>query len=622
MPITVHGQKWGLPRAGVMAVVAKGSVFKQCTCFDDSGRRLGSRCPKLKRPNGSWNPNHGAWSFQLELPRTFDGRRRVLRRVVTDWPGRYETVVGELSRARELIGLAAGDEILADEIAAVLMGCRRKPLPDRQRLIRQVRSGVPNGPFITTGEYLTWWVEHRQIDEHTRIGYAAHVRNHLIPHLGHIPLQRLHATHIEAMFARMSKHNSGILAARASSDPAVRESVRNVRLTMPATMTRVRATLRKALNDAVAKYRLIEFNPALHLEMPAYDRPQVRVWTPKAIAQWKASGFRPSPVMVWTPEQAGVFLDHAQAHDPDLYALFLLVILAGPRRGEAVGLRADQVDFTERTVTFSHQLTTYGYRPVYKKVKTRSGDRVVFIDRRTAADLYEYWQLRQGWEAVAGEAWPATVDLRSPVPGGFTLVGVDLFFRQPDGQAWHPNTVTDRFEHAAAAAGLPPIRFHDGRHAAATYLKAVGGDLLDMKKKLGHASITVTADTYPAALDQIDRELAERTAGLVPRKHRIIGSTTLAKPDGKAVNSQTASRYTGNGVPDLGSNAPFPVNSTRAATSRRNQHSTAKAEGTQRKDTAPPTDLPAPTPRHGSQPLGGDWPPPERRPNRYPHDLR
>ena len=118
------------------------------------------------------------------------------------------------------------------------------------------------------------------------------MRIHLAPGIGHIPLERLHATHVEAMFAKMTERNTQILAARASS--AERASVRGIRLTKPAAMTRVRATLRKALNDAVAKYRLIEFNPALHLEMPAYDRPAVRVWTPKAITQWQASGFKPS----------------------------------------------------------------------------------------------------------------------------------------------------------------------------------------------------------------------------------------------------------------------------------------------------------------------------------------
>jgi integrase len=82
--------------------------------------------------------------------------------------------------------------------------------------------------------------------------------------------------------------------------------------------------------------------------------------------------------------------------------------------------------------------------------------------------------------------------VRVPVPGGYTTVGVALLFRlfrQPDGRAWHPWTVTARFKAAAEAAGLLPIWFHDGRHAAATYTKAAGGDLLDLRKKLGHANV-------------------------------------------------------------------------------------------------------------------------------------
>lgn len=352
-----------------------------------------------KRANGSWSSTHGVWTYQLELPLTCDGKRRTLRRVPPNDATSHAEVIAELNQARELMKLAGGDPDLADEIATVLMGCKRgKPLPDKHRLARHLRSGVPNAASVTLGEYLARWVINRQIDDHTRINYASHVRVHLVPHLGHLAVQALNTTHIEAMFSRMKQRNAEILAARDSDDPVMRESVKGERLTMPATMTRIKATLRKALNDAVEKHRLIDFNPAIHAETPTYDRPEVRVWTPRAIAQWQSSGFIPSPVMVWTPEQAGRFLDHAQEHDPDLYPLFLLVMVGGPRRGEAVGLRADQIDFDEATVYFTHQLTTHGYQPVYKKVKTRNGDRAIHVDHATCLDLRAYWRLRQSWQ--------------------------------------------------------------------------------------------------------------------------------------------------------------------------------------------------------------------------------
>lgn len=594
----------------------KGAISKICYCSDDiTGRRLGAKCQKLKRANGSWSSTHGVWVFQLELPRTADGKRRTLRRVPTNDPTSHDEAVADLNQARELMRLAGGEPDLADEIATVLMGCKRgKPLPDRQRLARTLRSGVPNATSTTLGEYLTWWIANRQIDEHTKIGYGSHIRVHLVPQLGHHALQALNATHIEMMFARMKIRNAEVLAARDSDEEAVRNSVKGERLTMPATMTRIKATLRKALNDAVEKHRLIDFNPALHAETPTYDRPEVRVWTPRAITQWQTSGFIPSPVMVWTPQQAGQFLDHTQVHDPDLYALFELVMVGGPRRGEAVGVRADQTDFDDEVVYFTHQLTTHGHQPVYKKVKTRNGDRAIHIDHATCLDLQAYWRLRQSWEQAAGDRWPRTVPVRVPVPGGYTTVGVDLLFRQPDGRAWHPGTVTARFKAAAEAAGLPPIRFHDGRHAAATYTKAAGGDLLDLRKKLGHASVTVTADHYPAQLDELDRALAERTAALIPRQRPNSTDPAVSTPTAPASGSTRSPILAkSNNPPKADAKSPIPE-SSRGGVQPRNDHRIADNQlVSQRAAGATPVVFLAPT----SPP----WPPAGRRRDRYPRDL-
>jgi integrase len=580
--------------------VRGGTIGKICYCNDETGRRLGSRCLRLRAADGTWSKTHGAWVYQVELPKAADGKRRILRRVHHSDPASYAAAVGDLARVHELMALADGDPALADEIASLLMDCTRgKVLPDPRTLSQRLRSGVPNASSITVGGYLTWWVTHRTIDEHTRIGYESHVRVHLNPHLGHLRLYRLNTAHIEAMFATIARRNQEILEARMSADPAVAKLAQATRLTTAATMTRVRATLRKALNDAVAKHRLIDHNPALYVEMPQYNKPTVKVWTKRAIAQWRVGGFAPSPVMVWTPEQAGTFLDHTQVHDPELYALFLLIILGGPRRGEAVGIRTDQVDLDARTATFSHQLTQHGHLAVYKKVKTKSGDRVIFLDSTTIGDMRTYWHLREAWRVALGDSWPVTVPVQTPVPGGYVTVEVDLFFRQPDGRAWHPSTVTDRFMHDSADAGLPPIKLHGGRHAAATYMKAAGGDLLDLRKRLGHASITVTADIYPACLDEVDQLLAERTAALVPRQRTQAASTTEA-----AIND----RATTNGSRAV----------PRAATPAQTADFLPRAHV----PAVPPMVFQTPGAPAQDPPDDGTWPPLGRRRDRYPHDQR
>lgn len=576
-----------------------GSIRKTCYCKDASGRRIGARCPLLKTAGGAWAKSHGLWSYQVELPRAGDGRRRSFRRVCGGDHGSHAAAVAGLQRVHELMALAGDDPVLADEVASLLMATpTSKPLPDPRWLARQLNSGIPNASSITVGDYLAWWVTHCPIDEHTRIGYESHVRVHLNPHLGHLPLRRLSTVHVEAMFAEITRRNQKILDDRDSADPAVAKEAQATRLTTPSTMTRVRATLRKALNDAITKHRLLDHNPALHAAMPHYDQPVVRVWTERAVAQWRAGGFAPSPVMVWTPEQAGAFLDYTQVHDPQLYPLFLLIILGGPRRGEAVGVRTDQIDFEERTATFSHQLTQHGYRAVYKKVKTRSGDRVIFLDKAMIEDLRAYWRLRESWRLAAGDGWPETVAVQTPVPGGYVPVQVDLFFRRPDGRAWHPNAVTDRFMRDTAAAGLPPIKLHGGRHAAATYMKAAGGDLLDLRKRLGHASITVTADIYPAGLDDIDRLLAERTAALVPRR---------------AINGTAAQAVATTVGPDSPRAVP-PAKALRPATEVQ-VRVPLPAVG-------PTVFLTAPTAPGRRSPDDSAWPPPGRRRDRYPHDQR
>lgn len=210
--------------------------------------------------------------------------------------------------------------------------------------------------------------------------------------------------------------------------------------------------------------------------------------------------------MVWTPQQAGRFLDHAEDHDIVLYPLFVLVLHRGLRRGEAVGLPDTAVDLDNAVVTVSRQLTTLGFTPVVKDVKSGSGDRVVSLDTATLAALRAYQARRAGWKLAAGNTWPHT---------GF-------FFVRPDGRPWHPDTVTWRFERLVRDAGLPPIRLHDLRHCAATFLKAASADLKDIQELLGHCSITITSDTYTSVIAELDveRAKAEAAAALVPRRRR------------------------------------------------------------------------------------------------------
>ncbi|MFI5620755.1 tyrosine-type recombinase/integrase [Streptomyces sp. NPDC051567] len=97
-------------------------------------------------------------------------------------------------------------------------------------------------------------------------------------------------------------------------------------------------------------------------------------------------------------------------------------------------------------------------------------------------------------------------------------------FTRENGELLHPANVTRRFIELYEEIGLPPIRFHDLRHGAATLARAAGADLKDIQEMLGHSSITITADTYTSLFPEADLAIAEAAARLVPRARPITES--------------------------------------------------------------------------------------------------
>ncbi|MEV8504619.1 tyrosine-type recombinase/integrase [Actinoplanes sp. NPDC051475] len=70
---------------------------------------------------------------------------------------------------------------------------------------------------------------------------------------------------------------------------------------------------------------------------------------------------------------------------------------------------------------------------------------------------------------------------------------------------------------------LPPIRLHDLRHCAATYLKASCADLKDIQEALGHSSIAITGDTYISVIHELETERAKADAGRHRAPHDAPG---------------------------------------------------------------------------------------------------
>lgn len=233
------------------------------------------------------------------------------------------------------------------------------------------------------------------------------------------------------------------------------------------------------------------FNPAVDVDLPSAPRPKVRPWE---------------------PAELGRFLDLVAADR--LGALFETIAGTAARRGEALGLRWDELDLERGRAVVRQQIVQLeGEHPcpwcghihrglLFGKPKTRSGeDRLIDLDSIVVGALIAH-RLHQ---EVERQQW------------GEAYSDHGLVFAREDGSPIPPDVASKRFSEMVKQAGMRRVRLHDLRHGRAALLLASGTDIALVSKILGHSSISITSDTYGHLLAGIGREAAERAAALVPR---------------------------------------------------------------------------------------------------------
>ncbi|MCY0922997.1 site-specific integrase [Streptomyces sp. H27-G5] len=230
----------------------------------------------------------------------------------------------------------------------------------------------------------------------------------------------------------------------------------------------------------------------------------------------------PSPVMVWTPEQTGAFLDFVA--DDRLYAMWHLIAFRGLRRGEACGQPWSETNLDRHSLTVTGQLVQDGWEVEASEPKTDSGFRVVVLDDDTVTVLERHRKQQEADRAEWEAAW----------------VNTGLVFTQEDGSWLHPGKVTDLFERLVAASGLPPIRLHDLRHGAATLMLAADIDIKIVSDTLGHSDTRITRDIYQSVLPHVGKSAAEATAKLVPLQRKAEQEEQARKAAKKAMQAEKA----------------------------------------------------------------------------------
>jgi integrase len=189
----------------------------------------------------------------------------------------------------------------------------------------------------------------------------------------------------------------------------------------------------------------------------------------------------------------------ADAIDPRYPTLVRFAAYTGLRPCELVALKVGRLDLLRGTVRVAEAAPEVAGRLEWGGVKTHEA-RTVRLPRSLAAEVAAYLADR---------------------PHG----PEDLVFTAPlGGPLRQSKFVPGYFKPAVRAAGLPAtLRFYDLRHTAASLLIREGASVKAVQRQLGHATASITLDTYghlfPDELDQLAERLEDlRARALAARR--------------------------------------------------------------------------------------------------------
>lgn len=343
--------------------------------------------------------------------------------------------------------------------------------------LREIQVDTGRGVHIkpdkrTFGAYVRdEWLPSIDVRESTLSSYRRNLELHVIPTLGALRLQEIDSPRLNRLYRELS-----VSGRRDDKDGGL----------SPRTVRYISTIVSKAMRDAVA-WRFILVSPADAARPPSAK-----------------SAAEAAPEMVtWTGPQLGAFLT---ATKDDRYGpAFAFLATTGMRRGEALGLRWEDIDLETGRVAIRRARIAVDHQAVAGKTKT-GRSRVIELDARTVAVLRS-WKARQSQERLL-------------VGAGYQDEG--LVFTFPDGRGYHPERFSREFERKQATYNrlhadgpLPRLRLHDLRHTWATLALQSSVHPKVVAERLGHTTTNVTLNIYSHVTQAMASNAAENVAAQI-----------------------------------------------------------------------------------------------------------
>lgn len=295
-----------------------------------------------------------------------------------------------------------------------------------------------------------------------RADYRRDAGKHITPHIGGIPVDALTEAHVNQWL-------------RTLADSELSDK----------TIANMHGLLSAAVSTAV-KAGHCTANPCRGVRLPRRDH---------------------SSEMVFLSPEQWTTLDGELAHPCSGYyqLLFRTLAYTGMRWGECAALQVGDLMLNNRPpmIRISRALRRdENNRPYVGPTKTKRSQRTISIHQALADELREHTKGKPPGRPVFE-----------------SHTGTALHHSNIRNRAWVPAVKSSMDEKYEAASLTVQPRIHDLRHSHASWLFSQGLDLLAVQRRLGHESITTTADRYGHLLLQQQVAVADALGEMFGSTH-------------------------------------------------------------------------------------------------------
>lgn len=243
----------------------------------------------------------------------------------------------------------------------------------------------------------------------------------------------------------------------------------------------------KRLLEYAKKHRYIKENPCEYVILPKKA---------KTVHVKKTLDF-------YTKAQLADFFEAVEQMDTmRWYAFFRILAFTGCRKGEALALTWNDVNWNTKEISINKALKTGENNHHYiGETKNESSNRVITVDEITLSILKDYKGVQA--ERLLGF--------------GFNALTKDqlMFSKYKDNLPLNPSAPNNAMRKICDRFDLPMMNIHGFRHTHCSLLFESGASMKDVKERLGHSNIETTMDIYTHVTQEAKDKTAQMFANYV-----------------------------------------------------------------------------------------------------------